>query len=227
MSKAYDRVEWSLISQRYDAENGFPLSIGRFYHDLPLFSEDLERMNSFWWEKSSNNRGGLHWHSWDKLTLHQVIKARYYPRTTFLEAKVGANPSYVWRSIMSTHELIRREARKRMGTGENTKIWGQPWPPDLENPFIESLALKCCRRQQGKLVVDLESEGPYAKARNFLWRTLSSFLSTMVVLQRGRVDVSVWCPICRHEPEDEFHALVSCPFVRSVWSLTFLGSFLE
>ena len=29
----------------------------------------------------------------------RVIKGKYYPHTTFLEAAIGNNPSYIWRSI--------------------------------------------------------------------------------------------------------------------------------
>ncbi|XP_073153987.1 uncharacterized protein [Henckelia pumila] len=109
---------------------------------------------TFWWGSLSHNRGGLHWKSWDTLTAHKaygglgfrkiheynqallVIKARYYPRSNFFEAKIGSNPSYVWRSILSTQDLIRKGARIRIGTGIDTLIWGQPWLPDPDFPYI-------------------------------------------------------------------------------------------
>ncbi|XP_073152214.1 uncharacterized protein [Henckelia pumila] len=47
----------------------------------------------------------------------------------------------------------------------------------------------------------------------------------MHALQIKCVDVSDACPLFRNEPEDDFHAIVSCPFFRPVWSLTSLGSF--
>ncbi|XP_073120389.1 uncharacterized protein [Henckelia pumila] len=62
------------------------------------------------------------------------------------------------------------------------------------------------------------------KVRNFLWRTLLNFLPTMTARKYRKVDVFEWCPICHHEPEDPLHALVSCPLILNIWSLTSIGS---
>lgn len=43
----------------------------------------------------------------DKL-VSKVFKARYYSKGTFLTAEIGHNPSYIWRSIMATQEVIRK-----------------------------------------------------------------------------------------------------------------------
>lgn len=39
---------------------------------------------------------------------------------------------------MSTHDLIRRGARKRISSDHQTNIWTDPWLPDDLNPFIET-----------------------------------------------------------------------------------------
>lgn len=64
------------------------------------------------------------------------------------------------------------------------------------------------------------------KIGNFMWRSLSNCLPTMKSLQRRRVDVHEWCPVCHHESEDELHALVTCPVARNVWCLSAIGSFI-
>ena len=38
-----------------------------------------------------------------------IIKGQYYPNTSFLEAEVGKNPSYVWRRLMELWRLSRQE----------------------------------------------------------------------------------------------------------------------
>ncbi|KAL8100581.1 hypothetical protein AgCh_032729 [Apium graveolens] len=66
----------------------------------------------------------------------RVFKAKYYPNSNFLEAKMGSNPSYVWRSVLEAQVLIRRGARWRVGDGSNIGILAQPWLPDRQNPVI-------------------------------------------------------------------------------------------
>ena len=48
----------------------------------------------------------------------QIFKARYYHSSSFLEANIGPNPSYVWRSVLASQELIRKGVRRRIGSGE-------------------------------------------------------------------------------------------------------------
>ena len=33
--------------------------------------------------------------------VYHVFKAKYFPNCDFVEASLGANPSYVWRSLMA------------------------------------------------------------------------------------------------------------------------------
>ena len=68
----------------------------------------------------------------------KVYKARYYLDSTFLDAKLKANPSYVWRSIMGVQNLIHTGTKWRIGTGEKVRIWQDPWLSNLHNPYIET-----------------------------------------------------------------------------------------
>lgn len=51
------------------------------------------------------------------------MKAQYFPNGDFLTAKLGANPSYMWRSILVAQEVLKRGCRKRIGDGKQTEIW--------------------------------------------------------------------------------------------------------
>ncbi|XP_074351625.1 uncharacterized protein LOC141690750 [Apium graveolens] len=66
----------------------------------------------------------------------QLMRARYYPKSDFLNAKLGANPSYVWRSIMESQDVVRQGCRCRIGDGSSTKIWKVPWLMCPENGFL-------------------------------------------------------------------------------------------
>ncbi|XP_031091035.1 uncharacterized protein LOC115996030 [Ipomoea triloba] len=82
--------------------------------------------------------------AWRFLTTPQslvakIYKARYFPRTSFIDATVGNCPSFCWRSIMAAHGLICNGVRRRIGDGKSTLIWGHPWLPDDPSPMIYSV----------------------------------------------------------------------------------------
>ena len=38
--------------------------------------------------------------------FYNVYKARYFPNYSFMEAELGSNPLYVWRSLLMAREII-------------------------------------------------------------------------------------------------------------------------
>ena len=63
------------------------------------------------------------------LLVARIYKAKYYPDGDFLGAKLGNNPSYAWRSIHSSLEVIRRGTRWNVGNGKLIHIWEDKWLP--------------------------------------------------------------------------------------------------
>lgn len=47
--------------------------------------------------------------------FYRVYKARYFPNSSFLEARMGCNPSYVWRSLLAVRDVIIQGSRWRVG----------------------------------------------------------------------------------------------------------------
>ncbi|XP_031111944.1 uncharacterized protein LOC116015918 [Ipomoea triloba] len=81
--------------------------------------------------------------AWRFLTRPQslvarIYKARYFPKTSFIDATLGTCPSYYWRSVMAAHELVCSGVRRRVGDGKATLIWGHPWLPDEPDPMIQT-----------------------------------------------------------------------------------------
>ncbi|XP_031131897.1 uncharacterized protein LOC116033284 [Ipomoea triloba] len=68
----------------------------------------------------------------------RIYKARYYPKTSFIDATVGNCPSFCWRSIMASHELVCTGVRRRIGNGNSTLIWGHPWLPDDPSLMVQT-----------------------------------------------------------------------------------------
>lgn len=136
--------------------------------------KDMEQMMcNYWWKSNSNSNKGIHWKSWDKLTVHKskgrrgfrslrefnlallgkqawrlmctpdslvgrVFKARYIANTDFLSAKLGSSPSFIWRSILQSQDLVRSDSRRRIGNGAEVSIINYPWLPCNDNPRVTS-----------------------------------------------------------------------------------------
>ncbi|XP_057419184.1 uncharacterized mitochondrial protein AtMg00310-like [Lotus japonicus] len=56
--------------------------------------------------------------------LARMWKARYFPRTSILEASLGHNPSYSWRSVWGVHKEMKEGLKWIVGDGREIKIWG-------------------------------------------------------------------------------------------------------
>jgi hypothetical protein len=52
----------------------------------------------------------------------QIIGAKYYPQSTFLEGTLGKRPSFAWRSLMSACDVIKNGFIWRVGDGSNIRI---------------------------------------------------------------------------------------------------------
>lgn len=62
-----------------------------------------------------------------------LMKAMYYPRSGFFKAELGNNPSYIWRSILAAQDVICQGMRRKIGDGNNTLAWQDPWLPCVQN----------------------------------------------------------------------------------------------
>ncbi|XP_074351320.1 uncharacterized protein LOC141690414 [Apium graveolens] len=93
-------------------------SIPNFWISLLLVLVEIcnkieTKMNGYWW-------GGA---------------ARYYANTDFLEAKLGANPNFMWRSIMASQDIVKQYCRRKIVDGKSTIVWHIPWLPCRENGY--------------------------------------------------------------------------------------------
>uniref|UniRef100_A0A2N9FDP4 Reverse transcriptase domain-containing protein n=1 Tax=Fagus sylvatica TaxID=28930 RepID=A0A2N9FDP4_FAGSY len=59
----------------------------------------------------------------------KCFKAKYFPGVSFLKAKLGSNPSYIWRSILASRDLLRKGLRWQIGNGQQVHVWEDDWGP--------------------------------------------------------------------------------------------------
>ena len=68
--------------------------------------------------------------------LYQCFKARYFPRSSFLEAKVSPNCLYVWRSLMAAQPILLSGHCQRVGNGLSINVLKDRWIPSYPTNSI-------------------------------------------------------------------------------------------
>lgn len=67
----------------------------------------------------------------------KLFKARYYPNGSFLIAKLGNNPSYIWRSILESQVLFKQRTVHRIGCGRSIDIMTDLWIPNSDIHYVQ------------------------------------------------------------------------------------------
>jgi hypothetical protein len=68
----------------------------------------------------------------------RVLKGKYFPENSFLEASLGCRPSYIWRSIWLAKPLLSEGLIWKVGDGSNINIWGDRWIYSPHSNSIQS-----------------------------------------------------------------------------------------
>ena len=72
---------------------------GMCFRDLKLFN--LALLVKQGWRLQTNS----------SLLFYRVYKAKYFPRSDFIEASLGSQPSFAWRSIWAAQDIVKRGLR--------------------------------------------------------------------------------------------------------------------
>jgi hypothetical protein len=57
----------------------------------------------------------------------QVFKAKYFPQSNFLQAKIGSNSSYVWQIIMAAQNILQSGTQWQIGNASQLDVWCDKW----------------------------------------------------------------------------------------------------
>lgn len=61
--------------------------------------------------------------------FYRCLKAKYFPRTSILEAKLKPRDSYMWNITLQTKYNMLKECCQRISDGKTTKVWEDLWIP--------------------------------------------------------------------------------------------------
>lgn len=106
---------------------------GLGFRDFPIFDNALLAKQA--WRLISNENS----------LVARLLKAKYFPRSIFLDLGMGVNPSYSWRSMWEAKDVLGRGVRWWIGNGRSVGIWKDKWLPtpttfrvvSLRNMFAE------------------------------------------------------------------------------------------
>ncbi|XP_058724167.1 uncharacterized mitochondrial protein AtMg00310-like [Vicia villosa] len=68
--------------------------------------------------------------------VSRIFKARYFPHSSYLDSKVGNNPSFVWRSLWKAKEVLKIGSRWSIGDGRSIKVMHEPWLRDKGSRWV-------------------------------------------------------------------------------------------
>ncbi|PWA48861.1 reverse transcriptase [Artemisia annua] len=63
----------------------------------------------------------------------RTLKARYCPRSSFFDAKIGYRPSYIWHSFLSVKDIVRKGCKWNIGDGCSVNVWKDFWLDDYRS----------------------------------------------------------------------------------------------
>ncbi|GAA0150032.1 hypothetical protein LIER_09059 [Lithospermum erythrorhizon] len=135
----------------------------------------IDNLNSsvekFFWGSAYGDKG-IHWKAWDKLCeerfegglgfkdlecmnlAYLLNKGPYFRRTSFIHAKLGANPSFAWRSLLEGQKVLLKGLQWQVGDDRSIDMWKEPWVPRNTNFF-----LRCERGENPRWVSQLIRDG--------------------------------------------------------------------
>ncbi|KAH9648318.1 reverse transcriptase domain-containing protein [Citrus sinensis] len=219
---------------------GLPSSIGRNKNEAFHFIRD--KLHYFNIAMLGKQGWRLLFHP-DSLVA-RILKARYYPLSSFGKATVGSNPNYAWRSIIAADNVIIQGSRIQIGNGLQTTIGGSPWLLDLDHGYvttslpnaiinapISSLMLPGQRNWDLDALTNIFNERDRAlitqiplSSRSdddaWYWSADSrvvNVLPTADNLRCRQVELSSVCSICNAAIESVVHCLVNYSFAKSCW----------
>lgn len=67
-----------------------------------------------------------------------ILKEKYFPQASFLNAQLGHQPSFIWQSFWNARSLLKKGLSWRVGDGNRISIWNDKWVLAAPGGFLQS-----------------------------------------------------------------------------------------
>jgi len=69
----------------------------------------------------------------------KVFQEKYFASVSFLDSQLGNRPSFTWRSLWQSRELLSEGLLWRVGNGANVRIWDDWWINSTPTHMIQDI----------------------------------------------------------------------------------------
>ncbi|KAL4627161.1 hypothetical protein ACB092_05G147900 [Castanea dentata] len=168
--------------------------------------------------------------------FYRVYKAKYFPNCDFVDAELGGQPSYAWRSIHAAQALnfLAQDVEAILSiplsvNGARDKI---EWVENRNVRFSVRSAYKVAK--EGGLDVEVVScsspsklkrvwKGLWGmnipnKVKHFAWKACRNILATKQNLRKKNITKDDICDYCRAYVETISHLFWQCEHAKDIWT---------
>ncbi|KAH9719688.1 reverse transcriptase domain-containing protein [Citrus sinensis] len=146
----------------------------------------------------------------------RVLQARYFKQSDFLQAKLGSNPSYIWKSILWGRTVIQKGSRWRIGSGNKVQVHNSNWIPrpetfrPISSPTIPNEAVV-------SELIDSNQNWNVIKVFQHFIKEDAELITSIPLPRRPKPDQIMW----HYDKQGNYttmesisHALVDCKMAR-------------
>ncbi|KAL0311186.1 UNVERIFIED_CONTAM: hypothetical protein Sangu_2413300 [Sesamum angustifolium] len=127
-----------------------------------------------------------------KCLVSKVLKAKYFPHNQLFEAQVGTRPSYTWKSIIATRELLRSGCKWSIGIGYSVDVWEDPWIPHTPSFRVITSNLHNLLNLCVSVILAEIREWDVETINAFLWPLDRDTNFQILLSHSGDPDIIIW-----------------------------------
>lgn len=151
--------------------------------------------------------------------LTSVLKAKYFPNSSFWTTPNPSTRSIFWSSIMQVKIHLHNNTTIQLHAG-STSIWSAPWCPSWDN-IHDHLLLPVNQLPLPATVSQLWLPGSRKELppliKTFTWRLIRRAIATGARIATYSTHIDEFCSVCG-AVEDDAHLFFHCQLPRAVWS---------